>query len=67
MSFNEMYRVLVKKRGYKRFTGTGANDLGITLEENIIHQKFYSLENAEALKKELQEHGFETKIVKGSK
>lgn len=65
MDFNEMYRVLVKQNG--RFVGTGQTKSGdITIEPNVINQSFYTLENAEKLKKALEDVGNEVKLKKGS-
>lgn len=64
--FNEMYRVMIKQG--QKFVGTGqTNDGAITLEPNIIHQAFYTKENADKLKKSLEENGFEVKLKKGNK
>lgn len=66
MNFNEMYRVMVKQG--QKFVGTGqTNDGAITLEPNIIHQSFYTKENADKLKNSLEQNGFEVKLKKGSK
>lgn len=66
MKFNEMYRVMVKQNG--RFIGTGQTPSGeITTEVNVINQSFYTEENANKLKKSLEDAGFEVKLKKGSK
>ena len=66
MNFNEMYRVMVKRNS--RFIGTGRTDAGeITFEDNIIHQTFYSHENAKRVKRILEEAGYEVKLKKGGK
>ena len=66
MNFSEMYRVMVKQNG--RFIGTGQTTSGdITTEPNIIHQSFYMEDDAEKLKRSLEEAGFEVKLKKGGK
>lgn len=66
--FNELYKVMVKGKGKKRFVGTGRTvDGEITIETNVIHQAFYSKEDAIKLSQELErETDFTTKIERGN-
>lgn len=62
---NNMYRVGVKMDGMKRYKAVVENNGGIAIapSPNKLYHSFFTKENAEKLVKEMQEAGFDVKIL----